>query len=147
MRLSKKCQYALRAVFGLSVQNHSKPIKIGQLADTQDIPPRFLEVILNDLRHSSLVESKRGNDGGYMLAKASDKITIGEVINCIEGPIGLNMEKSKIAGIECFGDYAFEELWTNINNSIANICNNTTFADLVEQEKTKKKAVASNYSI
>ena len=77
MRISKKCQYALRAVFELAVRNTGQPVKIQQIAGAQNIPPRFLEVILNQLRHAGFVESRRGNEGGYMLAPGAEELTVG----------------------------------------------------------------------
>jgi Rrf2 family cysteine metabolism transcriptional repressor len=81
---SKKGQYALRAIYELAKRTGEGPIKISDIADAQGIPRRFLEVILNQLKGSGFVESKRGFYGGYVLAKTPDKITVGDVIRYMQ---------------------------------------------------------------
>lgn len=149
MRIPKKCEYALRAVFELALRGSGQPVKIHQIAGAQNIPPRFLEAILNQLRHAGFVESRRGNEGGYMLAKSADYLTVGKVIRCLQGPIFLLPDsESKANKSEYFcGDYAFEQLWQNINGAISQVCDNTTFAKLVECEKGEKTASVPSYSI
>jgi len=149
MRISKKCQYALRAVFELALRDPGQPVKIHEIAAAQNIPPRFLEVILNQLRHAGFVDSRRGNEGGYILARAPEELTVGEVIRYIQGPISITANDDKRAnkGESFYGDYAFDQLWTNANRAICQVCNNTTFAELIECEKAKKTASVPNYSI
>ena len=79
MRISKKCQYALRAVFELASRNNNEPVKTHDIARSQRISPRFTEVILNELKHGGFVESKRGNVGGYLLARSPDDLTVKEM--------------------------------------------------------------------
>ena len=71
MKISKKCQYALKAIFELSLRNSDRPLKAKDIARSQGISTRFIEVILNDLKHGGFVESHRGNEGGYVLARDS----------------------------------------------------------------------------
>ena len=103
MRMPKKCQYALRAVFELASREPGQPVEIHQIAGAQNVPPRFLEVILNQLRHTSLVDFRRSNEGGYMLARAAENLTVGEVIRYIHGSISMTTddirEKSTRIGI------------------------------------------------
>ncbi|MHC4807793.1 MAG: RrF2 family transcriptional regulator, partial [Planctomycetota bacterium] len=89
MRISKKCRYALRAIFELALRDSGQPVKIHEIAGAQNVPPRFLEVILNELRHAGFVDSRRGNGGGYMLARDAKDLTVGEVIEYIQGPISV----------------------------------------------------------
>jgi len=149
MRISKKCQYALRAVFELALRDTDQPVKIQDIAGAQNIPPRFLEVILNQLRHGGFVESRRGSEGGYMLAREAEELTVGEVIEYIQGPISMPADDAQKANkSEAFyGDYAFEQLWENVNSAISQVCDNMTFAKLIECEKGKKTAAVPNYSI
>ena len=149
MRVSKRCQYALRAVFELALRNAGQPIKIHDIAGAQNIPPRFLEVILNQLRHAGFVDSRRGNEGCYFLVCETDQITVKQIIQCLQGPISVidnDKPKNKQNG-SFFGDYAFEQLWQKINSAVSQICHNTTFAELVEYEKAKKTAGVANYTI
>ena len=88
MLISQKCQYALRAVFELAGNYGEGPIKMGQIAEAQAIPPRFLEVILGELKQAGFVESRRGAEGGYRLIRSPESLSVEEVIQFIEGPIG-----------------------------------------------------------
>jgi Rrf2 family cysteine metabolism transcriptional repressor len=83
MQISQKCQYALRAVFELAVRTKEGPIKVGVIAEAQAIPTRFLEVILNQLKRGGFVESRRGNAGGYALAKSPAELTMGDIIRFV----------------------------------------------------------------
>lgn len=142
MWISKKCQYALRAVFELAVRNTGQPVKIQQVAVAQGIPPRFLELILNQLRHAGFVESRRGSEGGYMLAQDAAEITVGEVIRCIQGPGRITAD---CAGSS--GEYAFTHLWRDVSNAVESIYNNTTFAQLIKIERDARAVCPLNYSI
>jgi len=86
MQISQKCQYALRAVFELARRPREAPVKVGDIAEAQAIPPRFLEIILNQLKRGGFVESRRGASGGYSLARSPDELTMGEIIRFVEGP-------------------------------------------------------------
>ena len=138
----------MRAVFELSVRNSGQPVKIHDIAAAQNIPPRFLEVILNQLRHAGFVDSRRGNDGGYMLAVSADNLTVGRIIEYIQGPISMTANgRKKPDNGSFFGDYAFEQLWQKVNDAVSGICNNATFAELVKYEKAQKTVCVPNYTI
>ena len=148
MKISKKCQYALRAVFELASRNIKKPVKTLDIARSQRISPRFTEVILNELKHGGFVESKRGNKGGYILARSPDKLTIQEIIEYIEGPISISKEGNKNEGNQThFGDNTFVDLWGQANGALINVFRSKTFANLVEYEKKHGNAYSPNYSI
>lgn len=148
MKISKKCQYALRAIFELAWRNNGQPIKIHKIARAQGISPRFTEIILNDLKHAGFVESKRGKEGGYMLAREPKDLTVGEVIEYIQGPIAFAPDASISSGNTAFlGREALKELWKDVNNAVLNVCETKTFANLVEFEDTKRRRCAPNYSI
>ena len=85
MRLSAKADYACRAMAELAAD--SPPVKAERLATGQNIPLKFLENILLDLKHSGLVESQRGGDGGYWLARDASAITLADIIRAVEGPL------------------------------------------------------------
>ena len=92
MKLSRKCQYALKAVFELAWRNTGKPVKTYSIADAQHMSPRFTEIILNELKHGGYVESRRGNTGGYLLARGAAEITVREVIEYIQGGVFIPAE-------------------------------------------------------
>ncbi len=144
MKISKKCQYALKAVFELVWRDQGEPIRTYEIAEAQRISPRFMEIILNELKHGGFVESKRGNEGGYMLARNARDLTVREIIEYIEGPISLAQNSDDTASI---GNEAFKELWQDVNNAIGEVCENKSFADLVKFERAKRDKCALNYSI
>ena len=115
MLLTQKSQYALRAVFELSRRYGQGPVKAPAIAHAQGIPVRFLEVILNQLKHGRLIEAKRGVSGGYYLLKRPDEISLADVIFFIQGPprviskeAGERKKHGKHLNIE-----AFNHVWKN----------------------------------
>ncbi|MHC4743094.1 MAG: RrF2 family transcriptional regulator [Planctomycetota bacterium] len=149
IRISRKCEYALKAVFELAVRSNDHPVKIHHIAAAQNIPPRFLEVILNELRHAGLVQSRRGNVGGYMLARRAEQLTVRQIIEHIDGPIAANTQDAERSnGADYFyGDNAFGKLWENVAKVVAGICENTSIAELVETEKRSRANTVVDYTI
>jgi Rrf2 family protein len=91
MKLSRKSDYALRALFGLIASGGKAPVSIRELAERYDVPKRFLEQIMLELKSKGWVRSIAGRDGGFVLAKKPDEITMGEVVRHFDGvlaPIG-----------------------------------------------------------
>jgi Rrf2 family protein len=91
MRLSRKSDYALRALFGLIASDGVAPVSIRELAERHDVPKRFLEQIMLELKAKGWVRSVAGRDGGFILARRPDEITMGEVVRHFDGvlaPIG-----------------------------------------------------------
>ena len=78
MNISVKGEYAIQAIFDLATQNPSEPVKIAGIARRQKIPQKFLELILAGLKQGGFVESRRGAEGGYLLSRAADVMTVGE---------------------------------------------------------------------
>jgi Rrf2 family protein len=100
MRLSARVDYALRAAAELAVAGNS-PVTAIQLAEAQQIPPKFLENILGQLRRSGLVRSQRGPEGGYWLAKPAEEISLADIIRAIDGPLlGVRGERPEHVGYE-----------------------------------------------
>ena len=148
MKISKKCQYALQAIFELAWRNTGQPVKIHKIARAQGISPRFTEIILNDLKHAGFVESKRGKEGGYMLAREAKDITVGDIIEYVQGPISLVPQVKKgVSQIDFSGSQAFKVLWMEINNAVSQVCHAKTFADLVIFEEKKQRQCVPNYAI
>src|ERR1700760_1718352 len=92
MNISVKGEYALQAIFDLAANSRSQPVKIADIARRQQIPQKFLELILASLKQGGFVESRRGAEGGYLLSRRADSITVGEVIRFVEGR---NEERSR----------------------------------------------------
>lgn len=87
MRLSSKLMYALRALFDIAFHNFGRPTKVDEIAKREEVPPRFLEQIFQDLKAAGLVGSKRGPNGGYFLLQSPDAITLGDIWRAVEGPM------------------------------------------------------------
>src|SRR5438270_6938537 len=87
MKLSLRGEYALRAMLVLGLRYDQGVVRIQSISDQQNIPKRFLEQILNDLKSAGVVESRRGMAGGYRLSKAPEEISLAVVIRHIEGPL------------------------------------------------------------
>jgi len=148
MKISKKCQYALKAILEIARRNTGETVKTHDIAASQRISQRFTEIILNELKHGGFVESKRGNEGGYLLARDPNTLTVREIIEYIQGEISVAPEALKDNGdTSLFGNEAFKELWREVNQSISEVCANKTFADLIIFEKAKRENCVPNYNI
>ena len=102
MRVSAKADYALRACVELAAAEARAAVKGERIAQAQEIPLKFLENILGDLRHAGLVRSQRGVEGGYWLARPAEEISLAEVIRAVDGPLanvrGVRPESLEYAG-------------------------------------------------
>src|SRR5258707_11652278 len=85
MHISVKGEYALQAIIDLASQRPGEPVRIADIAGRQQIPQKFLELILSGLKQGGFVESRRGAEGGYLLARAADTLSVGEVLRFVEG--------------------------------------------------------------
>lgn len=146
MFISQKCQYALRAVFELAKRRGSGPTKIADIARTQEIPVRFLEVILNQLRQSEFIGSARGRDGGYFLIWPPHQLTVGHVLRVIDPAF-------PALGNEAFdeetptGEAVLRDLWKDVNKAISGVLDNTTFETLVRREGVLRENLALSFVI
>src|SRR5205814_10650433 len=105
MHISVKGEYALQAILDLASQRPGEPIRIADIAQRQKIPQKFLELILAGLKQAGFVESRRGAEGGYLLARPAESLTVGEVLRFVEGPQqGKNRSRRKI-------ETPFTDLW------------------------------------
>ena len=140
MNISVKGEYALRAVFDLALQRPGEPIKIAGIAKRQKIPQKFLELILSGLKQGGFVESRRGAEGGYLLARAAEQITVGEVFRYVEGV------KEKKPGGKHAAD-PFRETWTRVEDAISGVIDHTTFADLAREWRERQNKYVPNWEI
>jgi Rrf2 family transcriptional regulator, cysteine metabolism repressor len=146
--VSQKCQYAIRAIFELAKRNGNGPVKIGEIAETQAIPLRFLEVILNQLKGAGFVQSRRGATGGYYLAMQPESLMVGEIIRFVEGPLApVACMTDEPGACSLDGSCAFIGMWKRIATAISEIYDNTSFQDLVDNDAANKNASGLTYSI
>jgi Rrf2 family protein len=149
MSLSQKCQYSLRAIFELAKHSGEGPLKISDIAARQAIPTRFLEVILNQLKQGGFVESKRGSMGGYVLNRAPDALTVGEVIRYIEGPLSPVHCVACSSDDQCplYGECAFLSMWKRATEALSDVYDATSFEDLVQEERNRLATYVPDYCI
>lgn len=87
--IAQKTRYALRSLLFLVEEGGGAPVQLARIAETQRVPPKYLELIMLDLKKAGLVKSSRGPKGGYLLSRPADKISFGEIVRALEGPIAL----------------------------------------------------------
>ena len=141
MNISVKGEYALHAVFDLALQKPGEPIKIADIARRQKIPQKFLELILAGLKQGGFVESRRGAEGGYLLARSPDAITVGEVVRFIDGG------KSKKPAQKHATADPFAETWWRVEQAVSGIIDRTTLAELVRNWRDKQTKYVPNWEI
>ena len=130
MKVSAKSDYAVRALLELA-QAGEGPIKGERLAQAQDIPLKFLENILIDLRHAGIVRSQRGADGGYWLARPPDRITVGEVIRAVDGPLAsVRGEAPEDLAYDGAAEH-LQTVWIAVRASLREVLDELTLADVV----------------
>ena len=145
----QKTQYALRALFELARRYGQGPIKIADIARTQGIPVRFLEVILSQLKQGGFVESHRGAEGGYTLIRVPRGLTVGELMRFLHGPltpVGCVYDDPKDRCV-LFGDCVFLAMWEKVGRAISEVYDNTTFQDLVDEAVRKDRFFVPSYAI
>jgi Rrf2 family cysteine metabolism transcriptional repressor len=146
MNISVKSEYALRALFDLSAQQLAsnrqsdapQPVKIADIAKRQKIPQKFLELILAGLKQSGFVDSRRGAEGGYLLARSPDSITIGQVLR--------SMENLKTPARTDATD-PFADIWCRVEAAVSEVLDTTTFSELARQWQEKNSSYVPNWDI
>ncbi|HZQ63839.1 MAG TPA: Rrf2 family transcriptional regulator [Gaiellaceae bacterium] len=134
MRVSAKADYALRACVELAVAEGSGPIKGERIAQAQEIPLKFLENILGDLRHSGLVRSQRGAEGGYWLGRPATEITLAEVIRAVDGPLA-NVRGVRPEAVEYSGSAEpLRDVWIAVRANLRSVLERVTLADVAAGE-------------
>jgi Rrf2 family protein len=141
MKLSVRGEYALRALLVLArdFQEDDSVVRIQEISDKQNIPKRFLEQILNDLKSAHIVESKRGVAGGYRLRRRPERINLAEIVRHIEGPL---------APVSCVSEKFYEKcscpdesrcairsVMKETRDAIVGIMERVTLAELAERAR------------
>jgi Rrf2 family protein len=134
VRVSAKADYALRATIELAAADDDGPIKGERIAQAQEIPLKFLENILGDLRHAGIVRSQRGAEGGYWLGRPAEEITVADVVRAVDGPIanvrGLGPETVEYAG----SAERLRDVWIAVRANLRAVLEHVTLADLARGE-------------
>jgi Rrf2 family protein len=135
VKLSAKADYAVRAVLVLAGHEGERPLKGELVAKAQDLPLKFVENILGELKHAGIVASQRGPEGGYRLAVPADQVTMADVIRVVDGPL------AAVAGVRPDevtyppGAEALPGVWLEARGMLRSVLETITFADLVERSR------------
>jgi Rrf2 family protein len=149
MLVSKKLQYALRAVFELARRDGAGPVRIADIGHAQAIPVRFLENILNQLKKGGFVASRRGKKGGYILGRPAEEITVGALVRFLEGPLRPVLCADEDGGRDCplYGNCAFLGLWERAQRAVAEVYDTTTIADILAEDVERRENYAPDFVI
>jgi Rrf2 family protein len=133
--LSQRGRYALKALLHLA-RHGGEPRQVSVIATEEQIPRKYLEAIMSDLRRAELVDSTRGWSGGYRLARPADLITFGEVIRLTDGPLALLPCASRNFYKRCEdcvdeGACAIRRVMASVRNEVSEILDRTTVADAI----------------
>ena len=120
LAITSKSPYAVRALSELARRGSSQPVPIGEIARAREIPVQFLEGLFASLRRAGILQSQRGVKGGYLFARAPDLVTVLEVVELLEGPLGP----------ETSGD----DVWSDAVDAVRAVLGKTTIADVAERE-------------
>jgi len=130
MHVSAKADYAVRAAIELAAAE-AGPVKGDRIAEAQQIPLKFLENILSDLRHAGYVQSQRGAEGGYWLAEPPHTITLADIIRAVDGPLA-NVRGARPESVRYSGSAShLVEVWIAVRVSLRSVLERVTLADLV----------------
>jgi Rrf2 family protein len=148
MKISQKGLYALQAMMMLARHHKQGAIKIRQIAYEENLPEKFLELILLELKNARMVESVRGAKGGYQLRRDPSEIRLSEIMRLIDGPLAPFGDAEQLRSLINRDDShrALYQLFLDVRDAAANILENTSLADLIAEpgprgkgKKTAKK--------
>jgi Rrf2 family protein len=131
MKLSTKGRYGVKAMVDLAINYGEQPVSIKNISQRQNISEYYLEQLFSSLKKAKLIKSIRGAQGGYILNRAPEEITIQDVINVLEGPIEVSncLEDDACNNIDCC---ATRLLWKKIKDSIDSVTSSITLKDIVD---------------
>ena len=144
MKISQKGLYALQALMTLARRHEQGAIKIREIAAESDLPEKFLELILLELKNARIVDSVRGARGGYQLRRHPSEIPLSDIIRLVDGPLAPLGDAEQLRNwIANDADHrALYEVFLEVRDAAAKILENTTVADLVERGKDKSTLVS-----
>jgi len=135
VKLSVKSDYAMRAVFGLARQYHTRAAQtVDQLGTEQSVPPNYLVQILIELKAQQIVRSVRGKQGGYLLARPPASISMGDVLRCIHGEV---FDSSALQDANCPPE--LRAVWKRLQKAVSTEADAINFQQLVEEAAEKQK--------
>lgn len=133
MKVSTRGRYGLRAMIELAKNDNSGAIPLRIIAENQDISEQYLEQLFVNLRNSGLVKSVRGANGGYLLKKSAEDITVREILVALEGPINIVDCVADESLCDFSNECATHELWIELRQRIEDLLSNITLEDLKQR--------------
>lgn len=146
MAITQKSKYALRATLELAVRYGQGPTSIAEIAKAQAIPARFLEAILAQLKRNGLVESRRGNEGGYVLARPPGRVSVGDVLRVVQGTLA-DLDIRGHGGGPHAAQAVFSPIWEAAVRSANAVYDAASFQVLVDRYRAALGRGALDYSI
>jgi Rrf2 family cysteine metabolism transcriptional repressor len=142
LRLSTRARYALRAMLELSLRSDGR-VLLRDIAEQQDLPPKYLEQLAIPLRHAGLIEAQRGSAGGYVLAKSPEEITVLEVVEAVEGP--LDVAKCVVRSTVCprASSCASRNVWVKLSRHVRQYLGEVTLADVRDEQEALDSGLVS----
>jgi Rrf2 family protein len=133
VRISAKVDYAVRAAVEIAA-SHPNPVKRDQIAEVQDVPPKYLEAILTELRNARLIQSQRGADGGHKLARPASEISIADIVRAVDGPLA-SIQGNRPENLNYEGrSRALQLVWVALRTNIRMVLEGVTLRDLAEDD-------------
>ena len=135
LKLSTKGQYGVRAMFELAKNYEQGPLTIKEIANRQDVSVAYLEQLLNKLRRSELIISQKGPGGGYLINKKPEEISVGMILNSLEGPVAITQCLDPSAkGCKRVDGCVARLLWKSLGEKIEDFLETINLDDLLKEE-------------
>lgn len=147
MKLSTKGRYGVRLMLELALHYGEGPVMLRQISERQEISEKYLWHLINTLKVAGLISATRGAHGGYVLAKPPSAISVGEILQILEGPMCLVECIEKPGVCDRSSVCATRDLWEEATEILMDKFKSTTLADLVEKQNLKRTGHAADYSI
>jgi Rrf2 family transcriptional regulator, cysteine metabolism repressor len=139
MKLSTKGKYGVKALFELALHEGAGPMSLKAISERQALSEHYLEQLAAPLRKAGLIVSVRGAQGGYVLGRTADQITVGDIIRVLEGPIGFtDCSVEGEPGPDCAATCVVHGVWEKVTRQIVAVIDGITLADLVEQAQAEQ---------
>lgn len=143
VNITSRGRYGVKAMFELALRHGQGPVPLRLVAERQRLPEHYLEQLMGPLRKAGLVRSVRGAQGGYLLGREPQDLTVGEILRVLEGPAtpdgaGSGVEGDVIADGADDEDYTIRTIWQRMTEAVNQVVDSITLADLCEQEHERR---------
>ena len=129
--ISARADYAVRAMLTLAAEEGETPVSVDRLAGEQDLPRKFLEAIVADMRRAGLVTSRRGAAGGYRLSRSAQEISVGDIVRAVDGPLAeIRRQRPQDLRYEGAAEH-LPTVWVALRAALRDVLDDTSLADIV----------------